>query len=296
MHPTPLDGATPPTRRRWLATALGGLGLAAVPAAWAARGTAPALLLAQDATGLPDPAPFLVSEKLDGVRALWTGHQLLSRGGQVIAAPAWFIRQLPAGVALDGELWLGRGRFDATSAAVRRQSPRNTEWQAMQYQVFERPDAPGSFAQRADDLHHIARQTAWPALQALPQRRLADRVALQRWLDAVVAAGGEGLMLHAADAPYVTGRQAVLQKLKPVHDADGVVVGHQPGRGRLTGRMGALRLRTPQGVEFELGTGFTDAQRAAPPPVGAVVSYTHRGFTPAGVPRFASFLRVRSDP
>lgn len=284
------------TRREGLALLLGATVLPWVPLpASAARGAGPALLLAREAQGLPDPAPFLVSEKLDGVRALWTGQQLLSRGGQVINAPAWFTQRLPVGVALDGELWLGRGRFDATSAAVRRQTPRDPEWQALQYQVFELPGAPGAFSQRADELHRIASQAAWPALQALPQRRLADVAALKRWLDAVVAAGGEGLMLHTADAPYVTGRQPVLQKLKPVHDADAVVLGHQPGRGRLVGRMGALRLRTPQGAEFELGTGFTDAQRAAPPAVGSVVSYTHRGFTPAGLPRFASFLRVRTD-
>ena len=295
MHHHPLPQPEQVARRRWLAAAVGGLGLAAVPAAWAARGAGPALLLAQDAVGLPDPAPFLVSEKLDGVRALWTDGQLFTRGGQVINAPSWFTQRLPAGVALDGELWMGRGRFDATSAAVRRQTPRGEEWQALQYQVFELPGAPGAFSQRADALHRIARQAAWPALQALPQRRLADALALKSWLDAVVAAGGEGLMLHAADAPYVTGRHAVLQKLKPVHDADAVVLGHQPGKGRLAGQMGALRLRTPQGLEFELGTGFSDAQRAAPPAVGSVVSYAHRGFTPAGLPRFASFLRVRTD-
>ncbi|EHR70913.1 ATP dependent DNA ligase-like protein [Burkholderiales bacterium JOSHI_001] len=289
MNPTPPNL----TRRHCLSLALGSAaGLLAPPLA-AARSSGPALLLAQDADGLPDPAPFLVSEKLDGVRALWTGSQLLSRGGLVLSAPDGFLRGLPAGVALDGELWLGRGRFDATSAAVRRQQPRDPEWRAMQYQVFELPGAPGPFAQRADTLHRMAsRATVW---QAAPQRRLADAAALKQWLDAVVAAGGEGLMLHAADAPYITGRHAVLQKLKPLHDADAVVLGHQPGRGRLAGQMGALRLRTRHGVEFDLGTGFTDAQRAAPPDVGAVVSYTHRGFTPAGVPRFASFLRVRTD-
>jgi DNA ligase-1 len=44
-----------------------------------------------------------------------------------------------------------------------------------------------------------------------------------------------------------------------------------------------------------LGTGFTDAQRAAPPAIGTWVTYRYRGTTDKGVPRFASFLRVRED-
>ena len=94
---------------------------AALPWAVAApaRAAAPALLLARDAPADIDPAGWLVSEKLDGVRARWDGARLVLRSGLPVAAPAWFTRRLPP-VALDGELWLGRGRFDALSGLVRR--------------------------------------------------------------------------------------------------------------------------------------------------------------------------------
>lgn len=36
-------------------------------------------------------------------------------------------------------------------------------------------------------------------------------------------------------------------------------------------------------------------RRAAPPTVGKVITFKHRGKTRRGVPRFASFLRVRED-
>ena len=105
--------------------------------------------------------------------------------------------------------------------------------------------------------------------------------------------GGEGLMLHRADALHVGGRSAALLKLKLVHDAEAVVVGHLPGRGRNAGRLGALHLRTDDGVEFLVGTGLSDADRDAPPAVGSVVTFSYRGLTAAGVPRFAAFLRRR---
>ena len=100
-------------------------------------------------------------------------------------------------------------------------------------------------------------------------------------------------MLHPADAPHVAGRSPDLLKFKPLLDAEAVVVGHTPGRGRHAGRLGALQVRNAQGIEFLLGTGFSDAERERPPTVGAVVTYTYRGTTAAGVPRFAGFLRLR---
>jgi DNA ligase-1 len=100
-------------------------------------------------------------------------------------------------------------------------------------------------------------------------------------------------MLHRADAPYVTGRSAWLQKLKPLHDADAQVMAVVPGRGRHAGRMGALRVQTPDGRRFLLGTGFSDTERDRPPETGSWLTYTYRGRTESGLPRFASFLRLR---
>jgi DNA ligase-1 len=59
--------------------------------------------------------------------------------------------------------------------------------------------------------------------------------------------------------------------------------------------LGALRVRTADGREFSLGTGFTDAQRRDPPALGTTVTYRYRDVTRNGLPRFASFLRVRVE-
>ena len=263
---------------------------------WSAQaaGAAPALMLAVDAPDDIDPAGHLVSEKYDGVRAFWDGTRLRTRSGHAIAAPAWFLRHLPA-LALDGELWAGRGRFEALSGAVRRHTPRDAEWQHITYMAFDMPRAEGPFSERAERLASLGQDIDWPGFQAVEQRRVNSRAELQRWLNEVVAAGGEGLMLHRADAGHVAGRSGVLQKLKLVHDADAVVLAAVPGRGRHAGRMGALRVVTPAGREFLLGTGFSDAEREVPPPPGSLITYRYRGHTEGGLPRFASFLRVRSD-
>jgi DNA ligase-1 len=251
------------------------------------------VLLAQEAPEQIDPRGYLVSEKYDGVRGLWDGRALRFRSGLSVAAPAWFTARLPA-QALDGELWLGRGRFEELSGIVRHHQPDDEAWRQVRYMVFELPEAPGSFAERARRIAGMVQDAAWPALQAVAQTPVAGGAALQRRLEETVLAGGEGLVLHRADAPYVTGRSAVLLKLKPLHDAEARVIGHLPGRGKHAGRLGALRVRNAQGVEFLIGTGFGDAQRENPPPLGAWVTYTHRGYTEGAVPRFASFLRLHT--
>ena len=100
-------------------------------------------------------------------------------------------------------------------------------------------------------------------------------------------------MLHRADASYHAGRSADLLKLKPYLDREATVIAHIPGQGRNAGRMGSLLVRDANGQEFRLGTGFTDAQRMNPPAIGTLVTYKYQGLTNKGLPRFASFLRIR---
>jgi len=256
--------------------------------------SAPALLLANELRPQIDPAKYLISEKYDGVRALWEGKELRFRSGRPVNAPAWFIAKLPA-EPLDGELWIGRGKFETLSGIVRKTEPQDEEWRRIKYMIFELPKAPGTFAGRAQRIREIAAKAQSPQLVAVEQFRVIDRAMLKKKLDEVVRGGGEGLMLHLADAPYVTGRSDALFKLKPLQDTEAVVVEHVPGKGKYTGMMGALRVRTPAAKVFLIGTGFTDEVRKKPPPVGTTITYTYRGFTKTGVPRFASYLRVREE-
>lgn len=253
---------------------------------------APSLLLAQSIQPDTDVSLYLVSEKLDGVRAFWDGEVLRTRQGNIIHAPAWFVEHFPRRL-LDGELWAGRGQFERLSATVRRKSPNDAEWRRVRYMLFELPQAPGTFRERVQAIRQIVAGAAVPWLEATEQSEAGSRKALEQRLAAVIKAGGEGLMLHKADAPYVTGRNDVLLKMKQWNDAEATVIDHLPGRGKFQGMLGALRVRTDKGLEFSLGTGLSDALRRNPPPVGTVVTYRYRELTDRGIPRFASFYRVR---
>ena len=238
------------------------------------------------------PQGFWVSEKFDGVRAVWDGQVLRFRSGRVMAAPAWFLSALPR-MALDGELWMGRGMFDRLSGVVRQAEPDDEAWRAVKYLVFDVPGHVAPFAQRVALVQSTLAQAQQPWLVPVAQREVKDVRALQALLQDTVRQGGEGLMLHRSDARWQAGRTDALFKLKPELDEEGLVVGHQPGKGRLVGMTGALLVQMTSGQRFALGSGLSDALRRDPPPVGSWVTYRYRDRTPSGLPRFASFLRVR---
>ena len=255
---------------------------------------APAIVLAEVYRNQVDVTKYLVSEKLDGVRAIWDGSVLRFRSGKEINAPRWFVDGLPKR-PLDGELWIARGTFDRLSGIVRKDVPDDNEWRQVRYMIFELPGAPGTFRERAEAMREIARQANIPWLLEIEQFSAVNRDSLKKRMKEVVMAGGEGLMLHRADAHYETGRSATLLKMKPWEDAEAVVVEHVPGKGKYSGMLGALRVRTSDGREFSLGTGFSDEQRRNPPHVGAEVTYRYHDLTAGGLPRFASFLRIHTD-
>lgn len=259
---------------------------------------APQFLLAQQYKSGIDISQYLISEKYDGVRAMWDGKQLYTRQGNIINAPNWFTKDLPK-TPLDGELWIARSQFDALSGAVRKEMPIDAEWQQITYNIFELPNAPGPFEARAKLIlaivnnAHANNQALH--LKAVNQFRLKDEAGLQAKLKQVVKNGGEGLMLHLASAEYITGRSTVLIKLKPLYDAEATVIAHTAGKGKYTGKLGAMVVKTPEGIIFKLGSGLSDAQRESPPKIGSLITYTYKDKTKNGKPKFARFLRVRDE-
>lgn len=255
----------------------------------------PALQLAgQWRPGL-DVRAYWVSEKYDGVRGVWDGHHLRTRGGETVNAPAWFTAGWPA-EPMDGELWAGRGAFEHAQSTVLRQQPDDAAWRRLRFMVFDMPAQPGDFDARLAVLNARIAQAGRPTLQAVPQRRVADEAQLQALLREVVQGGGEGLMLRRGDSLHRAGRGDDLLKLKEHDDAEARVIAHIAGQGKYQGQLGALMVETPSGQRFRLGSGFTDGQRANPPPVGSWVTYRYRGLhARSGLPRFATFVRVRAD-
>lgn len=234
---------------------------------------------------------WLMSEKLDGVRAIWDGARLISRNGNPFAAPAAFLASLPAGVMLDGELTMGRGKFQPTVAAVRRKIPRAAEWDTIRFEVFDAPQAPGGFEERL--AFAAAVLDGSPIAATLPQTLCESLPHLDRYFLALTLAGAEGIMLRAPRSLYENRRSPLLLKYKPFESDEAEMIGTEPGEGRCQGIAGAFLLRWND-ITFRVGTGITDELRATPPAPGAKITFGFCGLTDSGIPRFPTFLAERS--
>ena len=252
----------------------------------------PALWLANSYLGNENLTDYWVSEKYDGIRGYWDGHQLVSRSGKSLNPPTWFVQAWPT-QALEGELWAGRGQFEQAASVVQQKQASDDAWRAMRFMVFDSPTPRKTFTERMGLYQGMVKQVNKPWVQAVAQKHIESHAALKTLLHQTVQAGGEGLVLHRGGSLYQSGRNSDVLKAKLELDAEAKVVGHEPGQGKHAQRTGALWVETPQGLRFKLGTGLTDAQRENPPAVGQWVTYRYRGLTDKGVPRFASFERIR---
>ncbi|PSW22301.1 DNA ligase [Photobacterium sanctipauli] len=250
---------------------------------------------------LNDIHMYLVSEKLDGIRAHWDGKQLLTRRGNLIHAPKWFTQSFPPNIALEGELWLGRGQFQQASRIVLDDTPNHQQWRKVKFQVFDSPSIEGGFETRyqvlAKNIDMITSTNPAPHYLALiPHTKVASLDSLSKQLNQIESNGGEGVMLHHQDNRYQAGTSQRLFKLKSYQDSEATVVGYSEGQGKYQGKMGAVWVLTANNIKFKIGSGFSDEDRQSPPPLGSIIQYRYNGYTDSGIPRFARYMRMRETP
>jgi DNA ligase-1 len=253
----------------------------------------PPVLLAHSWDNDQDLAGWWMSEKLDGVRAYWDGTQFLSRQGNLFHAPDWFLEVLPK-TPLDGELWIDRKKFQRTVSIVRRQDKTDL-WKEVKYVVFDAPTHEGVFEDRLKHLEELLQPLTGKQVEAHRHERCRDLDHLREELKRIEGLGGEGLMLRQPQSNYEAGRSMTLLKVKTFLDDEAEVIGHEAGAGRHKGRLGALLVKLPNGIQFSVGTGLSDRDRGNPPAIGSIITFRYQELSEAGVPRFPSYVGERID-
>ena len=261
-------------------------------------------MLAHKWTTNDDPMGWWMSEKLDGVRAIWDGKHLISRLGNAFPAPQWFLDRLPKPTnpdeefLLDGELFTSRKNFQETVSIVRN-SKLGQEWEKITYMVFDIPTLEQPFEKRMEFLEKLIMTDVETPVDKVAQlvkhRKVANMDHLLQELQNVQKLGGEGLMIRQPGSFYQQTRSTTLLKVKTFYDAEARVVEYTPGRGKHAGRMGALICRMESGKQFRIGTGFSDNIRNNPPPIDSIITYRFQELTKSNIPRFAAYVGPRID-
>jgi len=156
-------------------------------------------------------------------------------------------------------------------------------------------DAPGlkniGFEDRLHKIDTVLKKCTNTYVMLHKHSKVKNREHLMSDMDRVVEAGGEGIMIRKPGSKYEFKRSDKLLKVKKFEDEEAVVIGIEPGEGRLKGLMGAIRVRSSDGKEFKIGSGFNDKQRGNPPKIGTKVTYKFMGKSKLGIPRFPIYIR-----
>lgn len=244
------------------------------------------------------PIGWYVSEKYDGIRAIWDGEKFISRGQKVFTyVPDYFKELMPPGLALDGEMWISRNNFKEVSristlkiGSSRNQKQIDAIWRGtdkdtrvidgnstVKYMVYDLPASNQPFEVRMKFLEQIVKDrtevwhTVMEETQECPirftnQTKIESMEQLVNTYQMITAQGAEGVMLRAPNSPYETKRSKYLLKYKIKDDSEAIVRGYTMGTGKYTGLLGSLDCELiidnkPSGIMFNIGTGLTDKDR-----------------------------------
>ena len=154
-----------------------------------------------------DPTGWLVSEKFDGIRAVWDGSTLRTREGNVVPCPAWFTASLPP-TPLDGELWTRRGDLNGMLSIFAKGE--KGDWNLVTFVLFDAPsDKPA-----ADRIAWLRGHLPWKHTNIASHVRCKGSAHLEDMLNEIAYSGGEGVVLRHPEGRYVEVRSGDCRKLR----------------------------------------------------------------------------------
>ena len=230
---------------------------------------------------------WVMSEKLDGIRAYWNGKNLYSKNGNIINAPIWFLKDLP-NFELDGELWTKRDDFENIQSIVLDKNP-SKQWEEISYNIFEVPSQKGSLFERLNILNEYLKISSSKHLKIIKQIHIKNKKHLDSYLNEIIDKKGEGLILKNYTKNYFTGRSENYLKVKKFYDDEAKVIGiNLNNKGKFKSLKVIFKNKT-----FNIGGGFSKKEKLNPPKIGDIVTFKYYSFTKNSIPKFASFLRIR---
>lgn len=151
-----------------------------------------------------DVTGWLMSEKLDGFRVMWTGRAYVTRNGKTLSVPKSWLKGMPK-TPLDGELYGGNGSLYELKGMMKR------GWSGLSFQIFDAPIA-GIFAERLAVISSLT----LPAHCSLVSHDVCEgREAFLSAGRGIYAKGGEGVVVRDPSANYEGGRSKKILRFVP---------------------------------------------------------------------------------
>jgi DNA ligase-1 len=167
-----------------------------------------------------------MSEKLDGLRCVWTGKELITRNGTVLKPPVFFTRVFPNS-CLDGELYSGRRGYKRVVEVALNGT--DFDWLDLAFWVFDAPLLNLQFAQRYNMLSQVIPALSSKFIRLVIHKTVKNTEHAKTELSFLeqqgkfTSIGAEGLVLRNPRSFYETKRGWAALKLKTYLECDAVV-------------------------------------------------------------------------
>lgn len=254
----------------------------------------------QDLGALENIENFAVSEKFDGVRGIWDGKEMFSKNGKKLAIPPCFaeklaVLELKDGEFVEGEIWADYGKFAEVSSLARRKNPTCAEFESVKYLIFNAQlNESSDFLANLSKIQSILESHKTPQIRTITQHKFSNASEVSDFFNTVIAKGGEGVILRDSHTAF---------KLKAQHDAECKIIDYTRGKGRLSGKVGAIVCESladknsgiKNGIIFRIGSGLSDKMRTNPPKIGTIITYKFSGVSKNSVPLHTRFWRVYGE-
>jgi len=246
-----------------------------------------------------NPTGWYMSEKLDGMKGRWIGGAFVTRSGQKIEAPDWFIKLLPE-FDVDGELYFGKNSFHRTGSL--RSTSNSKSWEQVVFNIFDVIDYKLTWLERQQKLIEEIKDS--DTVKLVRWKKIKSLQHLEEKYQKIVANFGEGIVLADPWGLYQDGHVNQILKYKAVQDCEAVIIGYRTDDNET--RLASFDVhpineqtqKPNTKITFNIGTGLKVTQRynfRERFPIGTVVTYTYELMGKNGKPRTPVFKGKRAD-
>jgi DNA ligase-1 len=245
-----------------------------------------------------NPTGWYMSEKLDGMKGRWLDGKFVTRSGQHIDAPKWFLELLPD-FDIEGELYFGRNSFHRTGSLRSSSNPKS--WEKVCFHVFDAVDYRLTWLERQAKLENIRQNER---IQVVAWIKIRSVEHLEQEYKNITEQLGEGVVIADPWGQYENGHVGQILKYKAVQDCEAVIIGYNTDdSGDRLASFSVNPINEHTGkvnkkITFSIGTGLKAPQRynfKKRYPIGTIVSYTYELMGKNGKPRTPIFKGIRVD-
>ncbi|KAM3132948.1 hypothetical protein pb186bvf_014944 [Paramecium bursaria] len=238
-----------------------------------------------------DPTGYYMSEKIDGVRIMWTGCEMMTKTNHSVDFPTYFVEGWPT-TYLDGMLWIGRNCFSQLTNSLRKRQADPAQWRNIKFIVFDAPMLNQPYHQRYKLVKKVLEKIKNTNLVFMPQVFCQGWDHLNIEMQYIQELQSRGIILRDPNSIYEPKKSQKFFKIRSYMEDQATVTGvPDETKSPNNPNFGEIYAKNQDGVQFKID--MTGKKKILN--IGDVIIYQFYGKNHSNRPRFPSFVKLFSN-